>query len=67
MRHVLYTYDKQNDNSTDTINFGGGIPLPEDSTKNPLIYLGVGINLIYNRLNTLEKKIHGFSVPIKRI
>ena len=51
----LYAYNKSNDNSTDEIEFGGGILPPEDSKINLLVYLFVCINLIDSWLNVLGK------------
>ena len=49
----LYSYNKQNDNSTDATNFGGVIHLPEYYTMNNHVYLCVIINFIDTWLNTL--------------
>ena len=51
----LYAYNKDNDNSTDATDFGGGRPLPEYSTINPLIYPCVSINFIGTWSNILGK------------
>ena len=49
----LHAHEKQNDRSTDATKFGGGIPLPEDSTIKPLVYICVSINFMETWLNNL--------------
>ena len=51
---VLHAYDKNNDKSTDAKKIDGGIPLPSDSTINPLASLCVGINMLDTWINALE-------------
>ena len=42
----LHAYDNKNDKSTDATNFGGGIPIPDDSTKISLVSIFSVINFI---------------------
>ena len=63
----LYYYYKKNDKSTDQTKFGGGRPLPEDSTINPPAYLFVIINFIDTWINTLEKNVRGIIITINII
>ena len=51
----IYTYDKENDKSTDATNFGGGRPIPYDSTKISLVSIFSGINFIDTWINVLAK------------
>ena len=51
----LHAYDKNNDRSTDATNFGGGRPLPEDSTMDPLIFFLFSIEFIDTCFNALEE------------
>ena len=61
----LHADDKKNDKSTDVTNFGGGSPIPYDSTTISLVSILVCINLIYTWLTVLGKKIDDV-VPINR-
>ena len=49
----MYAYKKENGESTDATKFGGGRPIPDDSTTIYLVYLCVKINFIDTRLNVL--------------
>ena len=51
----LNAYDKENDNSTNATNFGGGRPMPDDSTSVSLVSLCVSINFIETWINVLSK------------
>ena len=50
----LHSYDKENDKSTYEADFGGGIPLPDDSTIKNLVSLCVSINFIDTWPNVLS-------------
>ena len=63
----LRANDKDNYNSDDATNFGGGKTLLEYSTINPLFYFCFGVNSIDTWLNALAKHFHAVVVPIKRI
>ena len=62
---VLHAYRKENDKSSDATNFGGGRPIPYNSTRISLVYLCVSINFIETWLNILDNVLHGVVVPIK--
>ena len=49
----LHAYNKENNNSTDETDFGGGRPLPDDSTTGSLVFLCVSINIIDNLISVL--------------
>ena len=55
----LNAYNKKYDKSTDATNFGGGRPVPEDSTINPLVSMFVIISFIY-LVQCLGEKLCGF-------
>ena len=52
----LHDNEKINYKSTDATIFGGGIPIPDNSTTSSLVSIYVSINLIYTWLNVSAKK-----------
>ena len=63
----LHVFNKENYNSTDATNFGGGRNIPDDSTTIYLVSLCVSINFIDTLIKVLEFFFHGVVLPIKII
>ena len=64
---VLNAYVKENDRLINAKDFGGGVPLIEDSTTDYLVYICFVIKFIDTWLNFLEKYFVRCVVPIKKI